>query len=266
MRLNKSELMFVIGSLLCYYVSMRKKSKNISERQKEILRFIIEKVKELGYPPTVREICQAISLKSSATIHVHLKKLEELGYIKRNPLKPRAIEINHQAVLNMNSNFSDEGFFPGVDNKSLIHSDSNSGDYQYNDFSEEPERNMVMIPVVGQIAAGSPILAAENIEDYFPLTADFVKNNNQVFILKVKGDSMINAGILDRDFAVIRKQETAMNGEIIAALLEDEATIKRFFKKEKSIKLMPENDLMKPIEVKNARVLGKVIGIIRKYF
>jgi repressor LexA len=234
---------------------MKKKSNKISERQKEILKYIISKVEKLGYPPTVREIAEEISLKSSATIHAHLKKLEELGFIRRNPLKPRAIEVNYSLLRSYASNeFQND---PGMEFSYGAHGrEENSAD----------NSNIVMVPVLGQIAAGSPILATENIEDFFPLTSDFLKSNEQVFILRVKGDSMINAGIFDKDYAVIKKQDTAMNGEIIAALIEDEATIKRFFKKEKSIKLMPENDHMKPIEVKTLKVLGRVIGIIRKYF
>jgi repressor LexA len=234
---------------------MKKKSNLISERQKEILKFIINKVEKLGYPPTVREIAAAISLKSSATIHAHLKRLEDLGFIKRNPLKPRAIEINYHAIKVADPDFGD------------MDTDFHSQHFNHNKNDEYTDNgNIVMVPVVGQIAAGAPMLASENIEDFFPLTSDFLKNNDQVFILKVKGDSMINAGIFDKDFAVIKKQDTAMNGEIVAALIEDDATIKRFFKKEKSIKLMPENDLMQPIEVRDVKILGRVIGIIRKYF
>ena len=123
---------------------------------------------------------------------------------------------------------------------------------------------MVYVPVIGKIAAGKPILAEENIEDYFPLTSDFIKGKREVFILHVRGDSMVNAGILDRDYIVVRKQESAINGEIIVALLGDEATVKRFFKTDKEIKLMPENDYMEPIVVKDVKIIGKVIGVIRK--
>ena len=187
------------------------------------------KTRESGYPPTVREIAQAVNLSSSATIHAHLKKLEELGYIKRDASKPRAIEVSKEV--------SDMFFPPG-------HSPANP---QTGNFFDN---NTVLIPVLGRIAAGTPILAEENIEDYFPVSADFVKNNKEVFMLRVNGDSMVNAGILDRDYIIVKKQETAMNGEIVAALIEDEATVKRFFRKTKSIKLMPENDFMEPIEVR----------------
>jgi repressor LexA len=214
---------------------MNKENHKISLRQEGILQFIIKKVKESGYPPTIREIAKAVNLSSSATIHSHLKKLEELGYIKRDPSKPRAIELNSSLIKN-------------------------------NRLSSSTDDNIIFVPVIGQIAAGTPILAEENIEDYLPLTSDFVKGNSEVFVLHVKGDSMVNAGILDKDYIIVRKQDTAMNGEIVAALLEDEATVKRFFKKSNSIKLMPENDYMEPIEVKDAKILGKVIGVIRKYF
>ncbi len=209
----------------------------ISERQKEILQCIINKVKEFGYPPTVREIAATVNLHSAATIHAHLTKLEKLGYIKRDPDKPRAIEV----MKNIYNQAEDP----------TPHSS---------------EDNVVHIPVLGTIAAGTPILAEENIEEYYPVSPDFVRGTSKVFMLKVKGDSMVNAGILDKDYIVVRKQETAMNGEIVAVLLDDEATVKRFFKKANSIKLMPENDFMEPIEVRDAVILGKVIGVVRKYF
>ena len=206
---------------------------NIGSRQEKILKFINKKIKESGYPPSVREIAKAVNLSSSATVHSHLKKLEEKGYLKRNPSKPRAISLL--------SRKRDGSYDTGVN-------------------------NLVYVPVVGRIAAGRPILANENIEDYFPLTPDFAKGKKEVFILHVRGDSMVNAGILDRDYIVVRKQDTAINGEIIVALLEDEATVKRFFKTDKKIKLMPENDYMEPIVIDDVKILGKVIGVVRKYF
>jgi repressor LexA len=206
---------------------------NISPRQKDILEFINKKIKEAGYPPSVREIAKAVNLSSSATVHSHLKKLEEKGYLKRNQSKPRAISI--------------------------------LTDYE-NKLSDASHGNMVYVPVVGKIAAGRPILAEENIEDYFPLTEDFIRGKKEVFMLHVRGDSMVNAGILDRDYIVVRKQESAINGEIIVALIENEATVKRFFKTGKKIKLMPENDYMEPIVVNDVKIIGKVIGVIRKYF
>lgn len=206
---------------------------SISPRQEKILKFINKKIKESGYPPSVREIAKAVNLSSSATVHSHLKKLEEKGYLKRSRSKPRAISL----LTGYESNIEETGF-----------------------------NNMIYVPVVGKISAGKPILAEENIEDYFPLTSDFVKSKKEVFILHVRGDSMVNAGILDRDYIVVRKQETAINGEIIVALLEDEATVKRFFKTDKKIKLMPENDYMEPMVVNDVKIIGKVIGVIRKYF
>src|SRR4030066_766584 len=208
-------------------------NENVSPRQEKILDYINKKIKESGYPPSIREIAKAVNLSSSATVHSHLKKLEKKGYLKRNQSKPRAI-----SVLTRHGDETVAGGF----------------------------NNMIYIPVVGKIAAGKPILAEENIEDYFPLTPDFVKGKKEVFILHVRGDSMVNAGILDRDYIVVRKQENAINGEIIVALLEDEATVKRFFKTDKKIKLMPENDYMEPIVVKDVKIIGKVMGVIRKYF
>ncbi len=258
---------------------MRRKSNTISRRQFEILKYIINKVNEHGYPPTVREICNYLSLNSPATIHSHLNKLEELGYIKRDPLKPRAIEVNlkfkslvqFQDLEELKDYAEDQ-----LINYEKINYENKKSSFNFNKIdnldslnnykNNYPNNNVVMIPILGKIAAGTPILAVENIDDYFPLPSDFLKNNNNVFILQVKGDSMVNAGILDRDFAIIRQQDTAMNGEIIAALVDDEATIKRFFIKNNVIKLMPENDFMKPIILKEIKILGKVIGIIRKYF
>jgi len=206
---------------------------DISPRQDKILKFISKKIKKSGYPPSVREIARGVGLSSSATVHSHLKKLEEKGYLKRDKSKPRAISlISRKENEAIGSSFN----------------------------------NIVYVPVVGNIAAGRPILADENIEDYFPITSDFVKGKKEVFILHVRGDSMVNAGILDKDYIIVRKQDNVINGEIIVALLEDETTVKRFFKTDKNIKLIPENDYMKPVVVNNVRILGKVIGVIRKYF
>ena len=220
--------------IIAKIITMNKNNKNISSRQEMILEFINKKIKDEGYPPSVREIAKAVNLSSSASVHSHLKKLEALGFLKRNPSKPRAISVistqNQEPELDLSKN------------------------------------NLVFVPVLGNIAAGKPILAEENIEDYFPLTPDFVKGQKEVFMLNVRGDSMVNAGIMDRDLVVVRKQETAINGEIIVALLEEEATVKRFFKGKSEIKLMPENDYMEPMIVNDVTILGKVIGVIRKYF
>lgn len=215
-------------------IKMAGAGNQISEKQYQIFKFIVDTIKNIGYPPSVREIAEAVSLSSSATVHSHLKKLEELGYIRRSKGSSRAIEILNSA-------------YKPQDNTSNL-------------------SNVILIPIVGNVAAGTPILAQENIEEYFPVSSDFIKDSSDVFMLKVKGDSMINAGILDRDYIIVRKQEIARNGEIIVALLEDEATVKRFLKTDKAIKLIPENDFMKPIVVEDVRIVGKVIGVIRKYF
>jgi len=208
---------------------------DISEKQKKIFDFITDYISDSGYPPTVREIASAIGLSSSATVHAHLSKLEKAGYIKRGKGSSRSIEIIRDQYKNR-----------------LI--------------GEETNNNIVLLPVVGNVAAGKPILAEENIEEYFPVTNEFVNDFNDVFMLKVKGDSMINAGILDRDYIIVRKQNIAKNGEIVVALIEDEATVKRFLKTDKVIKLIPENDYMKPIILKEVNIVGKVIGVLRKYF
>jgi repressor LexA len=214
---------------------MKKPNDRISEKQFQIFKFIVDSIKDMGYPPSVREIAEAVGLSSSATVHSHLKKLEDLGYIKRGKGSSRTIEILNSA-------------------------------YKPSDDNENNLSDITLIPIVGTVAAGTPILAQENIEEYFPLTSDFIKDANEVFMLKVKGDSMINAGILDRDYIIVRKQSIARNGEIIVALIEDEATVKRFLKTDRLIKLIPENDFMKPIIVNDVNIVGKVIGVIRKYF
>ena len=199
----------------------------LSEREKNILQFIKDEARKKGYPPSVREIGSAVGLKSSSTVHGYLAQLEQKGYIRRNPAKPRAIEI--------------------LDDESLsIH------------------KEMVHIPLVGQITAGSPILAEEAIEDVFPLPFDLVRAED-TFMLNVRGDSMIGAGILDGDMLIIKRQNYAGNGDIVAALLGDEATVKRYFKEADCIRLQPENEYMDPIYSDDVIVLGKVIGLIRHY-
>lgn len=199
----------------------------LSKRQKDILNFIIETVMGKGYPPSVREIGEAVGLASSSTVHGHLERLERKGYIRRDPEKPRAIEITTD------------------------------------DFTYGQDESVKKVPLLGRVTAGVPITAYENIEDYFPLPRQIVKSD-QVFMLRVIGDSMIEAGIFDGDLIIIRQQNTANNGEIVVAMTEeDEATVKRFYKEKARFRLEPENSAMEPIIVDNITILGKVIGLYR---
>ena len=203
----------------------------ISAKQQEILDFIKSEIINRGYPPAVRDICEAVHLKSTSSVHSHLETLEKNGYIRKDPTKPRAIEI-----LDDEFNLS--------------------------------RKEMVNIPVVGTVAAGVPILATENIESYIPMPSEMLPNasNHKFFILNVKGDSMINCGILNGDQIIVEQQETAANGEIIVALVDDSATVKRFYREEDCIRLQPENDTMDPIIVPSdtdVSILGKVIGLMR---
>lgn len=200
---------------------------DLNNRQVQILEFIRREIKQKGYPPAVREIGEAVGLSSSSTVHSHLNVLEQKGYIRRDPTKPRAIEV-------------------------LIGSDTNL-----------TKKELIEVPIVGRVTAGQPILAVENIEDTFPLPKDFVRNDN-VFMLRVQGESMVEAGILDEDFVLVRQQNTARNGEIVVALIGDEATVKRFFKEKDHFRLQPENQLMDPILVKEVSILGKVTGVFRR--
>ena len=197
----------------------------ISAKQQEILEYIKSQILERGFPPAVRDICEAVHLKSTSSVHSHLETLEKNGYIRRAPTKPRAIEI-----LDDSFNFT--------------------------------RREMVNVPIVGRVAAGEPLLAEQNIEEYFPIPMDFMPNK-QTFMLKVKGESMINAGILDGDYVLVEERKTAHNGEMIVALVDDGATVKRFYKEEGIIRLQPENDTMEPIIVPDCTILGKVIGVFR---
>lgn len=203
--------------------------KTISSRQRSILEFIKKEVREKGYPPSVREIGEAVGLASSSTVHGHLERLEKKGYIRRDPTKPRAIEI------------LDEEFLPGKEDKDIVR-----------------------VPLVGKVTAGQPITAIENVEEYFPLPEKLVGKGENIFMLVVQGDSMINAGIFDKDYVIVRQQNTANNGEIVVAMTEDnEATVKRFYKEKNHVRLQPENDAMEPIIVKEVTILGKVIGVFR---
>ena len=198
----------------------------ISPKQTEILEYIKSEIINLGFPPAVREICEAVNMKSTSSVHSHLETLERNGYIRRDPTKPRAIEI-------VDDNFN------------------------------LTRRELVNVPVVGRVAAGEPILAVENVENYFPIPAEFMPNS-QTFMLNVKGESMINAGILDGDQILVQQQSTAENGDIVVALIDDSATVKTFYKEDGYYRLQPENDTMEPIIVKDdLKILGKVIGVFR---
>lgn len=199
----------------------------ISAKQQEILEYIKEEILSKGYPPAVREICEAVRLKSTSSVHSHLETLEKNGYIRRDPTKPRAIEI------------LDDSF-------NLV------------------RRELVNVPIIGTVAAGEPILANENIEGYFPIAPEFL-HNKQTFMLKVKGESMINVGIYDGDMVLVEEQSTARNSEIVVALVDDSATVKRFYKEDGFFRLQPENDNMDPIIVKDCAVIGRVIGLFRSF-
>ena len=197
----------------------------ISAKQQEILEYIKDEILHKGYPPAVREICQAVNLKSTSSVHSHLETLEKNGSIRRDPTKPRAIEIMDD-TFNLN------------------------------------RREMVNVPILGNVAAGEPLFAEENIEDYFPIPAEMVPNS-EVFMLHVRGESMINVGILDGDNVLVQQQSTAKDGEMVVALVEDSATVKTFYKEDGYIRLQPENDTMEPIIVPDCQILGKVFGIFR---
>lgn len=199
----------------------------ITKKQQDILDYIKEEILKKGYPPAVREICEAVQLKSTSSVHSHLETLEKNGYIRRDPTKPRAIEICD-------------------DNFQMVRTE------------------MVSLPVIGRVAAGEPILAQENIESYFPVPADMVPHGES-FVLKVKGDSMINAGIYNGDQIFVQSCNTAVNGDTVVALIDDSATVKTFYKENGHIRLQPENDTMEPIIVEDCQILGKVFGVFRLY-
>lgn len=197
----------------------------ISKKQEEILEYIKSQILERGFPPAVREICEAVHLKSTSSVHSHLETLEKNGYIHRDPTKPRAIEI-------------------------------------LDDTFNLTRREMVNVPIIGRVAAGEPLLAQQNIENYFPIPAEMMPNK-QTFLLQVQGESMINAGILNGDYILVQQQQTADNGDKVVALIDDGATVKTFYREEGNIRLQPENDFMDPIIVKDCIILGKVIGVFR---
>lgn len=197
----------------------------ISDKQKEILEYIKSEILNRGYPPSVRDICEAVHLKSTSSVHSHLETLEKNGYIRRDPTKPRAIEI-------------------------------------IDDTFNLSRREVMNVPLLGRVAAGEPLLAVENVETYFPIPAEYMPNE-ETFMLKVKGESMINAGIFDGDNILVQKQSTASDGDMVVALVDDSATVKTFYKEKDHYRLQPENDNMEPIIVEECAVLGKVFGVFR---
>lgn len=207
-------------------------NEKLTPKQEQILNFIKQEILAKGYPPSVREICEAVTLKSTSSVHAHLESLERKGYIRKDPTKPRTIEV------------VDDSF-------NVLRSE------------------IISIPMIGRVAAGVPLLAEENIEGYFPIPAEFMPNN-EAFILTVHGNSMVNIGILDGDMIIVERKSTASNGEIVVALVADEAssepaaTVKRFYKEDGYIRLQPENDTMEPLIVNDCEIIGKVIGVYRK--
>lgn len=201
--------------------------RKISQKQQEILDYIKTCILKKGYPPAVREICEAVHLKSTSSVHSHLETLERNGFIRRDPTKPRAIEV--------------------LDNQ----------------FSTQ-RREVVQVPIIGTVAAGQPILAEQNIEEYFPIPSEYLPGGGEVFILRVKGESMINAGIFNGDQVIVHQTNTAENGDIVVALLDDSATVKRFYRENGHYRLQPENDTMEPIIVSNVQIIGKVVGLFRR--
>ena len=200
----------------------------ISKKQSEILEYIKNEILNRGFPPSVREICEAVNLKSTSSVHSHLETLEKNGYIRRDPTKPRAIEIVD-------------------DNFNLVRCET------------------VNVPIIGKVAAGQPLLAVENVEGYFPIPSEYMPNN-KTFMLVVQGDSMVNAGIFNGDYVVVEQQPTAENGQKVVALVDDSATVKTFYKEDGYIRLQPENDAMEPIIVdpdQTFQILGRVIGVFR---
>lgn len=197
----------------------------ISKKQSEILEYIKSQILEKGYPPAVREICKAVNLKSTSSVHSHLETLEKNGYIRRDPTKPRAIEI-------------------------------------IDDTFNLTRREVSNVPIVGTVAAGQPLLAQEHIENYFTIPTEFMPNS-ETFMLTVQGDSMVNVGIYNGDYVLVESCSTASNGEIVVALVDDGATVKRFYKEDNYYRLQPENDFMEPIIVDEVSILGKVIGVFR---
>ena len=216
---------------------MPRKREELNKREKAILKFIEKQIASEGYPPSVREIGKAVGLNSTATVHGYLARLDEKGYIKKKDKKGRTLRL-----------------LKGSAGESKVMS---SKDFY-------TQRELVDVPIIGKITAGEPILAVENITDTFPIPIDFV-GNSESFMLTVRGESMIEAGILDGDYILIKKQNTANNGEIVVALIGEEATVKTFYKEKDHIRLQPENDTMAPIILDNVTILGKAVGLYRKF-
>lgn len=198
---------------------------DLTSKQQEILDFIKLEISTKGYPPSVREICVAVGLRSTSTVHGHLERLEKRGIIRRDPTKPRAIEILDDSTST---------------------------------------KEVIDVPIIGSVAAGQPILAVENVEDNFPVPADYFPSKNQLFMLQVKGESMIGCGIMNGDYIIVEQQPTAENGDIVVALIDDSATVKTFYKEKDHIRLQPENPSMEPIIVEDCSILGKAVGLFRK--
>ena len=204
------------------------KMEKLTKRQKEIYLFLEHFIYQNGYPPSVREIGEAIGLASSSTVHGHLDRLEKKGFIRRDPTKPRAIELLQE------------------------------------DAPTQQMKNTIFIPILGKVTAGQPITAIEDIESYFPLPTEYAHLDGQIFMLHVVGDSMINAGIFDGDLIIVKQQTTAVNGDIVVAMTEEnEVTVKRFYKEDDHFRLQPENDALEPILLKQIEIIGKVIGVFR---
>lgn len=211
-------------------------ARKITKRQQEIYDFIKSYQREKGYPPSVREMASAVGLSSPSTVHAHLASLEEHGLIKRDKTKPRALEL-----------FNEDGSAVKLAN-----------------VEENPSRGTVTLPLVGRVAAGMPILAEQNVEDTFTLPAEIATDSSS-FVLEVHGDSMINAGIFNGDYIVVREQHSAMNGEIVVAMIDGSATVKTFYKERGRVRLQPENDAMEPIYAENPTILGKVVALMRRF-
>ncbi len=206
--------------------------KPLTDKQRNVLNYLEKEIAEKKYPPSIRDICKALNLSSTSSAHLFLKILEEKGYIRRDHTKPRAIEVLHPNDENL---------------------------YENNRFYGKN------LPIIGEVAAGIPLLADENIEGYFPVSSDFFTGSGEHFILRVKGDSMINAGIFNCDLIIVHRQNDAVNGDIIVALLDDEATVKRFYRDNGKIKLQPENESFEPVYLDELTILGKVVGLFRRF-